>query len=221
MSLKQFIAVIALWMMNITPSNAAEFSVVRQYVYPIVVTTNKTNAVFSTGSGVVIKEGYVVTAAHVSPALEQTAYVNQGGLKPARVVKVDMLNDLALLAVDVKCPCAPISVTSQVEIDATSYAVGFPLFLDYRLQILTPGLVQGLNNNNLITTTDTAPGGSGGGVFMKEKNTYKLIGMIKGVALLDIGPPVMKIGQLQTWFVISTRSTTIKTFLVGTPAEIK
>lgn len=212
MSLKHIITFIALLFLAAT-STAADFSVIRKYVYPIVVTNNNKQTITSSGSAVVVQEGYILTVAHVAPQKDQTLYVSAAGMKSARLVKIDTANDLALFAADVKCPCAPISNAARVEIDAIAYAVGFPLFLDYRLQILTTGHIQGVRKNDLITTTVTAPGGSGGAIFIKEQNAYRLVGIVKGVAVVDIGPQLMQIGQLQGWFVISTRSTAIRAFL--------
>lgn len=221
MTMKHFFVFLALLFAVFTSPLAADFSVIRQYVYPIVVTTDGSQTIVSSGSGIVIRDGYMLTVAHVVQKRDQTIFVNDAGLKQARVVKVDPINDLALLAVDVKCPCAQISASKRIEIDSVAYAVGFPLFLNFRLQVLTVGHVQGIRNGDLITTTVTAPGGSGGAIFTKEKTGYRLIGIIKGVAVIDIGPPIMPVEQLQGWFVVSTRSTAIQTFLQSTNVRLE
>jgi len=209
----------AMLLFAVSSAQAADYSVTRKYVYPVLISDEKTNIVAS-GSGTVIKEGYVLTVAHVVPKSKQIAYINDNGLKPARVIKVDQVNDLALLAADVKCPCASISTANKVIIDDPVYAVGFPMFLDYKIQTLTLGTIQGLYGNSIISTTPTAPGGSGGALFGKENGQYKLFGVIKGLAVIDIGPPMFTVGQQQNWFVLSTRATLVRQFLAGTEAAM-
>lgn len=195
--------------------SAAEFSTVRRYVYPIVTSTDKTNTVVYTGSGVTVADGYVLTVAHILPNKKESIYVHYKGVKPAEVIRVDAENDLALLRANVACPCAPISVATEFELDQEIHAVGYPLYSSYKLQILTSGTIQGVQGNNMIVTAHTAPGGSGGGIFGLERGQYKLMGIVKGAAAVDIGPQFFTIHQIQSWFVIGTTASVVRQFIRG------
>lgn len=204
-----------------TSGNAAEFSVVRKYVHPLVVTPSNNQLIMASGSAITIRDGYVLTAAHVvQVSASQRIYVGSPVFKRGKVEKIDLINDLALVSTQIHCPCATLT-TGAAEIDQRAYGVGYPMFSDYRIQILTVGLIQGMSGNHMISTTSTAPGGSGGALFIQEGEDYRLAGLIKGVAANGIGPSMLQINQLYTWFVFSTPSSVIKKFLDGTPAAIK
>lgn len=88
------------------------------------------------GSGVVIENGLVLTAAHV--VWRDNLVING---KPAYVVKLDRSRDLALVAADVTCgflQCPKIAGWSP-KIDQSVTAVGFPLTMP---KTVTTGTVQ-------------------------------------------------------------------------------
>lgn len=203
-------------------AHAAEFSVVRKYVLPVIVSQQGTQpgleVVVSSGSGVVIASGYMLTAAHVVPDTpRESMYVLAGGRQlKAKPIKIDRTRDLALLSVAVACPCASISVVAP-QIDEQVYSVGFPLYSTYRVQLLSYGLVQGVVQDNLVSTTVTAPGGSGGGLFAKVEDEYQLVGVTVAIASASLGPRVMNLEQEYNWLSFSVPVEVIRNFLRNTP----
>ncbi len=195
-------------------SRAADFSITRQYVYPIVVINNKTNAIVVSGSAVVIKNQYLLSVAHVAPQKNQTAYVIKNGKTiKLTVAAIDKQDDLIAFNGRISCPCAPFDPSVKLEPDTTVYADGYPLFYTYQMQILTKGLTQGNKDGNLFTTTTSAPGGSGGAIFAYIDNDYKLVGIVKGAAVINIGLPIFHFTQLQNWLIISSNQYTIQKFI--------
>jgi len=204
---------------------AADYSVIRSYVYPVVIgqstSTSDVQAVISSGSAIMIVPGYAITAAHVVPTTsrELMSIHVQGKLIRATPVKIDRERDLALLAVNINCPCAPLGGRTP-NIDDLVYSVGFPLYLMYGVQFVTLGTVQGAFQGNLVSTSNTAPGGSGGGLFAKEGNKYKLVGLSVAIASTPLGPRLINLEQEHNWISFSVTINSIKTFLNGTAASV-
>ena len=207
-----------------------EFSVVRDYValwFVVIPTTEKEKKevgpgydekIIANGSVVIISPHFAITAAHLFG--EDVPDGRKGVQRTDEreitytLVKKDEKHDLALITGDFRCPCAPIaSVNPSADQDA--YAVGFPLFSWYGLQILTKGLVQGISMGMLATTTAMAPGGSGGGVFVKQNGQYVLAGVISSIGTMPIGPGVLKIQQYMNWITFSISAETMHEFLKG------
>jgi S1-C subfamily serine protease len=213
---------IVLALLIIVTCNAfgSEYSQMRNVVIPILVTdTNPPNKreVIVTGSGVVFAPRYIITAAHVIPKDNKFLlfrYIDKN-TEPMqlKVVKIDRAADLALLTGNFNCPCATFSSTEPI-IDQSVYAVSFPMFSNFRLQILSLGNMQGISNTFFATTTISAPGSSGGGLFIKENDVFKWVGVIDAVGRYNDGD----YEQLQTWITFSVPNTTIKNFLTSTPA---
>jgi S1-C subfamily serine protease len=206
---------------------AAEHSIVRQYVHPVIITQpsqsdSSLQTIIGSGSVVTVAPGYVLTAGHVVPGTSRDQMFVVYNRKRVRAipVKIDRSRDLALLSVDIACPCAPLA-TTMPEIDDVVVATGFPLYMTYSLQLLSVGNVQGEYLGNIVTTSTTAPGGSGGGVFFKEKSVYELIGVTVAIGSNPLGPRLMQIEQEYNWLTFSVPVSSIKTFLRGTPAEMK
>lgn len=202
--------------------SAAPFSVIRQYVHPIVVTNPSAQSglelVVSSGSGVVIAQGYMLTAAHVVPetSKESMVILINGRQLRAKPIKIDRGRDLALLSLSVNCPCAKIALTSPPQ-DEQVFSVGFPLYATYKVQLLSQGLVQGVVQDNIVTTTVTAPGGSGGGLFYETSTGYELVGITVAIASTALGPRVMNIEQEYNWLSFSVPVEVIRNFLRNTP----
>lgn len=207
-------------------AHGADYSVTRQYVRPAIISQVTSQpgyeTVTSSGSVVVIAPGYAITAAHVVPETQNnTIFIFDGiRLVKAKPIKIDRVRDLALIAVPIKCPCAPIAYEIP-SIDDPVVAVGFPLYTTYRLQLATTGTIQGSHNDNIVTTSTTAPGGSGGGLFAKVGDEYQLIGVAVAIASAPIGPRVMGIQQEYNWLTFSVPVSTIRSFLRNTPAISK
>ena len=129
------------------------------------------------GSGVMIAPGRMLTAAHVAAITEDYPLLLAG--KPVKVLKIDKELDLALLEVEMSCPC--VSVAEQMpKVDSTGYLVGYPLQRKGTPQFLTEGRIQGLNEeaHRIFTSADAAPGNSGGGLFVFNKDQWELVGIL-------------------------------------------
>lgn len=206
-------------------AGAAEFSVIRSYVYPVVIGQSTSapdiQAVVSSGSAIVIAPGYAITAAHVVPATarELMSIHIKGKLVRATPVKIDRERDLALLSLNIGCPCAPLG-EKVPEIDDMVYSVGFPLYLMYGVQFVTSGTVQGVFQGDTVTTSITAPGGSGGGLFAKEGKEYKLVGLSVAIASTPLGPRLIQLEQEHNWISFSVTVNSIRAFLKGTAASV-
>lgn len=204
-------------------ANSAEFSVLRQYVKPILVgvSDGKGNwKLQSHGSGIVIAPGYVLTAHHVvmDPEGSRISVVANNNRLTARVVKADEPNDLALLYVPaIDCPCIQVS-TRPAEIDAEVFHVGYPLYAKFPIQYLTHGFVQDVQKGNLFITTNIAPGSSGGGVFTKEYGDYKLIGVITSAVQANQDSPFAPRAMMH-WMALATPADIVRRFLKHTGAE--
>ena len=95
----------------------------------------------STGTGFFITEdGYFITNQHVASEGATVRVLTASGLKPARVVKVDKANDLALLKAEGKFAALPVIASRTVRLGATVATVGFP---NPGLQGFAPKLAKG------------------------------------------------------------------------------
>ena len=135
------------------------------------------------GSGTLIAPNRMLTAAHVAvEGMELRVGPNK---KIAKVIKIDLENDLALLDVKLACPCIPISAGSQPKVDDPIILVGFPVNFIVQTQILTHGYVQGLvQGNRLQVTADAVGGNSGGGMFRQVEGKWEVAGvLVEGVVM--------------------------------------
>ena len=133
------------------------------------------------GSGVMIAPRLMITAAHVAEE-GYDIMVGPGKVK-AKVLKSDPEKDLALLELDMDCPCA--SVGESPEPGREVVAVGFPRYDIFGIAVVTSGESQGIGKNmsdgKLIYTAPGASGSSGGGVFVWTWNGgWRLVGIVVG-----------------------------------------
>ena len=211
-------------LLAIVPSyiQAADYTPLRSVVYPVMVHEapgpRTTSTVVSSGSAVMIDKGYALTAAHVVPPTpQQVMYIVNGRQSfIATPVKIDRDRDLALLSVQLNCPCATLAVHPP-KLDDPVIAIGYPMYLNYQLEFVTLGNLQGWYEGNLVSTASTAPGGSGGGLFWKDGTVYRLVGVTVAIATAPIGPHMLNIEQERSWIAFSVPSSTIHAFLNGTP----
>ena len=141
------------------------------------------------GSGVSIAPGLILTASHVvggaTAESPQTIIIKIDGYL-AKVVSIDPKVDLALLSVNVSCPCIPLASESPLS-DTPVVAVGYPLSFP---QTTTEGLWQSfLPENVALSTTPIAFGNSGGGLFHWSwlHMRWELVGVPVGVAGVSLG----------------------------------
>lgn len=121
------------------------------------------------GSGVLIGESAILTAAHVAKIHPDLFLIRNGQTIELELVKKDEVIDLALFKTKqkVNCPCAKLGTNPPI--DASVKTVGFPAYALYKNQVLTHGHVQGYSDTNLFSSASAAPGNSGGGVFYQGK----------------------------------------------------
>lgn len=142
-------------------------------------------------SGVMIADGYMLTAAHCDQPGKMV------GGHEVILVKKDVQRDLMLLRVVNGCPCVGVASTSP-EVDAKVVIIGFPAYGVLGVQFLTEGRWMGelhLNGQlDLIpgsfaaTTAAAFFGNSGGGIYTKDKNgEYVLVGIVSFM----LGAPTM------------------------------
>lgn len=130
------------------------------------------------GSGVMIEQFLMLTAAHV---VGNGKDVTVGPRKlPAKLLYIDRANDIALLHVAIACPCAPIATPPAV--DDPVVIIGFPINQHVHVQMATEGLIQGRWDNRLTMSANAAGGNSGGGVFVYQEGQWKLAGILVEVA---------------------------------------
>lgn len=184
--------IVLLW--SIVCSASEDHTQMRQYVYPVVtaVTSLRTGSIpreiaTSSGSAVLIKPNYLLTAAHLiptNPSIKMYIKIN-GALIKTTPIKIDRRLDLALIYAKAPCPCSPVRDIAMPPIDAVVYSVGYPLYLQYQMQLMSTGSIQGYFKGKLVTTAPSAPGGSGGGIYSYVDGKYELVGINVAIATDD------------------------------------
>ena len=180
---------------------------------------------FSIGTGFVVADGLMVTAAHV---LRDKDSVWVGPIEPkrwlrAQVVKVDQQFDLALIAVKLDTPALNLARWSDVPNGLEVFVVGFP---QPRLQGLSKKITQGLINGNRSNrnesfdsgyfqfSAEVQHGNSGGPIFAPDG---LVVGMVqKKLNALSVAE---KTNDLPVNVSYGLKSSEIVNFLAGTPAQ--
>lgn len=186
--------------------------------------TSPTNNL-SIGTGFVVADGLMVTAAHV---LRDKDSVWVGPIEPkrwlrAQVVKIDPLFDLALIAVKLDAPALSLARWSDVPNGLEVFVVGFP---QPRLQGLSKKITQGLINGNRSDrnesfdsgyfqfSAEVQQGNSGGPILAPDG---LVVGMVqKKLNALSVAE---KTNDLPVNVSYGLKSSEIVNFLVGTPAQ--
>ena len=186
--------------------------------------TSSTNNL-SIGTGFVVADGLMVTAAHV---LRDKDSVWVGPIEPkrwlrAQVVKIDPLFDLALIAVKLDAPALSLARWSDVPNGLEVVVVGFP---QPRLQGLSKKITQGLINGNRSDrnesfdsgyfqfSAEVQQGNSGGPILAPDG---LVVGMVqKKLNALSVAE---KTNDLPVNVSYGLKSSEIVNFLVGTPAQ--
>jgi S1-C subfamily serine protease len=149
--------------------------------------TQEAAAAVATGTGFFIStDGYLLTAAHVLADARRVQVRTGQGVTPAKVVRVDTGNDVALLKVEGRYPALPIAPSKSVKPGAAVFTVGFP---NVGVQGFAPKLTKGdVNSISGIQDDPRAfqisvavqPGNSGGPLIDHAGNVVGLV-----VARLD------------------------------------
>jgi S1-C subfamily serine protease len=180
----------------------------------------------SMGTGFVVAEGLMVTAAHV---LRDKDSVWVGPMEAkrwlrAQVVKIDEQHDLALIAVKLDAPALSLARWSDVPNGLEVFVVGFP---QPRLQGLSKKITQGLINGNRSDrnesfdsgyfqfSAEVQQGNSGGPIFSPDG---LVVGMVqKKLNALSVAE---KTNDLPVNVSYGLKSSEIVNFLAGTPAQV-
>jgi TPR repeat protein len=173
----------------------------------------------ATGSGFFITDdGYFITNQHVAGRGATVRVVTASGIIPAKVIKVDELNDLSLLKAEGKYDSLPIVLSRKVQLGATVATVGFP---NIGLQGFSPKLAKG-EIASLAGIQDDArqfqisvpvqPGNSGGALVDDRGN---VIGVV--VAKLSQKAALATSGSLAENVNYAIKSSYLLSFLESVP----
>ncbi|NND64548.1 MAG: trypsin-like peptidase domain-containing protein, partial [Gammaproteobacteria bacterium] len=129
----------------------------------------------SDGSGVVVADGRVLTAAHVVEDSDAIlVYINEE-FRQARRLATDMEHDLALLSVDTGALNPLRLAETGLRIREPVWAIGFPLALDQRT---TEGYLRTDTGKKLYTSARIDAGNSGGGLIRCMDGEHQLAGIV-------------------------------------------
>lgn len=141
-----------------------------------------------TGSGVMIYDGQMLTAAHLfeNGTDGWTAETDDGRSVPLRVEYLDRDRDLALVRVDLPCPCAQFAGGAGTMFEEV-FAMTHPL--GYARGILTTGHWHGSLNDEgdwigqgfELVIAQVSPGSSGGGVWVTRGGVPYLRGLVHSI----------------------------------------
>ena len=173
----------------------------------------------ATGSGFFITDdGYFITNQHVAGRGATVRILTATGIIPAKVIKVDELNDLTLLKAEGKFSELPVVFSRKVQLGATVATVGFP---NIGLQGFSPKLAKG-EIASLAGIQDDArhfqisvplqPGNSGGALVDERGN---VIGVV--VAKLSQKAALATSGSLAENVNYAIKSSYLLSFLESVP----
>lgn len=160
-------------------------------------------------SGVVIGEGWVLTAAHVvesSTALNVSAL--SGESRSARLRSINSEMDLALLATDTS-GMTPVAISADgMRSGEPVWAAGYPRDGDLTM---STGHYQNARNGRLQTNAYIDSGQSGGALFKCRKGIHQLAGIVHGFLATAHGSEFMNTGES-----LSVAAVSVRRFLDGT-----
>jgi len=207
----RFITLLPFGLLLSTLSSASDFAEVYKRVKPTVVTI-KTNEyverqtergrtdreVAGIGSGILVKGGYVVTAAHVVHSADRLQVVTaKGDIFAARTISSISVADLAIIEIidaPTNLPTAAIGDSDKVEVGEEVFVVGAPLGLS---QTLTVGHLSGRRQQSnpgdpidlefLQTDASINQGNSGGPLFDSKGRVIGIVSHIKSTTGGSVG----------------------------------
>jgi TPR repeat protein len=157
------------------------------YSAPSTVTAVASPLPISSGTGFFITaDGFLITAAHVVNGATQIRIFTCKGLVPARLVKFDAANDLALLKTEGQFSALPIVPSRSVKLGNTAATIGFP---NIALQGFSPKLSKGEIGSLTGAQDDpryfqisvpVQPGNSGGALVDKRGNVIGVVAATSG-----------------------------------------
>jgi TPR repeat protein len=144
--------------------------------------TNEQSLPEVTGSGFFITEdGFFITNQHVARREATVRVFTALGIIPAKVIKVDELNDLTLLKAEGKFAVLPVVLSRGVQLGATVATVGFP---NIGLQGFSPKLAKGEiaslagihdDARHFQISVPVQPGNSGGALVDERGNVIGVV----------------------------------------------
>ena len=173
----------------------------------------------ATGSGFFITDdGYFITNQHVAGRGANVRILTASGVIPAKVIKVDELNDLTLLKAEGKYASLPVAFSRKVQLGATVATVGFP---NIGLQGFSPKLAKGEiaslagiqdDARHFQISVPVQPGNSGGALVDERGN---VIGVV--VAKLSQKAALATSGALAENVNYAIKSSYLLSFLESVP----
>jgi S1-C subfamily serine protease len=171
------------------------------------------------GTGFFITEdGYLITNEHVAGNGAQVRLVTEAGLISAKVVKVDVPNDLALLKAEGKFAPLPVVSSRAVKMGSTVATVGFPnIGLQGFAPKLTKGEIAALSGAQddpryFQISVPVQPGNSGGALVDERGN---VVGVV--AAKLNVAAAVATSGALPENVNYAVKSSLLLSFLESVP----
>lgn len=171
------------------------------------------------GTGFFITEdGYFITNEHVARQGSIVSIRTSGGTIPAKIVRVDKANDLALLKAGGTFEALPVGQSRNVKLGATVATVGFP---NPDLQGFSPKLAKGEigslagvqdDPRRFQISAPIQPGNSGGALVDERGN---VIGVV--VATLNQKAAIATSGTLAQNVNYAVKSSYLLTFLEAVP----
>ena len=173
----------------------------------------------ASGSGFFITDdGYFITNQHVAGSGATVRILTASGIIPAKVIKVDELNDLTLLKAEGKFAELPVVLSRKVQLGATVATVGFP---NIGLQGFSPKLAKGEiaslagiqdDARHFQISVPVQPGNSGGALVDERGN---VIGVV--VAKLSQKAALAASGSLAENVNYAIKSSYLLSFLESVP----
>jgi S1-C subfamily serine protease len=129
----------------------------------------------------VTTNGFVLTACHVVADASNVMVGTSGKLIPAKIIKVDAANDVAVLKVDGSFPALPIEQSRKVGLGDAVFTIGFPneALQGFKTK-LTKGDISGLagiqdDPRHFQISVPIQPGNSGGPLVNMDGNVIGIL----------------------------------------------
>jgi TPR repeat protein len=174
----------------------------------------------ATGTGFFITDdGYLISNCHVVKDAVQVRLVTSTGIIPAKVMRVDAANDLALLKAEGRSVALPVAASRGVKLGGTVATVGFP---NIGLQGFAPKLAKGEiaalsgagdDARYFQISVPVQPGNSGGALVDEHGN---VVGVVS--AKLDAATALAFSGALPENVNYAVKSSLLLSFLESVPA---
>jgi S1-C subfamily serine protease len=166
----------------------------------------------------ITEDGYLITNEHVAGNGAQMRWVTETGIISAKVVKVDMANDLALLKADGQFTALPIVASRTMRMGSTVATVGFPnIGLQGFASKLAKGEVAALTGAQddpryFQISVPVQPGNSGGALVDEHGN---VVGVVS--AKLNVAAALATSGALPENVNYAVKSSFLLSFLESVP----